>query len=112
MSGDAQSSTPIRSEFASDPDMAELVAEFVGELPDKSQTLNAALQQNQFADLQRLSHQLKGACGGYGFPQLGEAAAKLEARLKQLDAQPKLDAVEDVTRQVNELVELCRRASV
>lgn len=112
MSGDIQSHTPIRSEFASDPDMAELVAEFVSELPDKSQTLHAALQKNQFADLQRLSHQLKGACGGYGFPQLGEAAAKLEARLKQIGIQPQVDALEDVTRQVDELVELCRRATV
>jgi HPt (histidine-containing phosphotransfer) domain-containing protein len=92
--------------------MAELVAEFVGELPDKSQTLSAALQQSQFADLQRLSHQLKGACGGYGFPQLGEAAANLESRLKQIGTQPAVDAVEDVTRQVNELIELCRRATV
>jgi len=111
MPGDATSNTPIKSEFASDPDMVELVKEFVDELPARTDSLRTALAQSQYADVQRISHQLKGACGGYGFPTLGEAAAKLEAQLKQTGGNPEVAAVEDITRQVNELVDLCRRAT-
>ncbi|MDX2117456.1 MAG: Hpt domain-containing protein [Planctomycetota bacterium] len=111
MAADSSSSSPIKSEFASDPDMADLVAEFVGELGSRTQSLQEALSQSKFADLQRLSHQLKGACGGYGFPSLGEAAAKLEASLKKNASEPQAAALDDISRQVNELVDLCRRAT-
>jgi HPt (histidine-containing phosphotransfer) domain-containing protein len=79
MSQDAQA---VRSEFADDPDMSGIVGQFVSELPDRVQSMNAALAAGQFEQLRVLAHQLKGAAGGYGFPRLGEAAALIDQGIK------------------------------
>ncbi len=94
---------PLLSEFRDDPDMTELVESFVQELPARVATLAACLEQNQLADLQRIAHQLKGASGGYGFPVLGEAAARVESLLKS-GAE-----TGSVMASVKELIALCQR---
>jgi HPt (histidine-containing phosphotransfer) domain-containing protein len=63
--------------------MLELVQEFAAELPARARELESRLDQRAFEDLQRLAHQLKGAGGGYGFPQITEVAATLEQSLKE-----------------------------
>jgi HPt (histidine-containing phosphotransfer) domain-containing protein len=73
---------PIRSLFEDDPDMAELVRGFASELPARATSLEELLSQNDLPELQRLAHQLKGAGGGYGFPQITDAAAGLEQAIK------------------------------
>ena len=62
--------------------MMEIVREFVSELPDRVAALEACVESGDMAKLQTLAHQLKGAGGGYGFPQITEAAARLESDLK------------------------------
>ena len=74
---------PIRSTYESDPDMLEIVREFAGELPDRALALESALVGDELEDLCRLAHQLKGAGGGYGFPQITDRAALLEAACKE-----------------------------
>ena len=73
---------PIRSIYEYDPDMLEIVREFVAELPQRVADLEARFAEERFADLQTLAHQLKGAGGGYGFAQVTDAAAVLEQALK------------------------------
>lgn len=103
--------TPIVSEFAADPDMAELVGLFVTELPDRVASIQRAVAAGQTETLTRLAHQLRGASAGYGFPTIGQSAERLELRLKQLSSAsgPAPGCVEAVTAQVNELVDLCNR---
>ena len=72
----------IRSIYENDPDMLELVREFVAELPDRVKSLEGCLEAGDLSQLQTLAHQLKGAGGGYGFPPITEAAAQLEQALK------------------------------
>jgi HPt (histidine-containing phosphotransfer) domain-containing protein len=74
---------PIRSTYEDDPDMLEIVREFAGELPARIAKLESHLAAGELRELQTLAHQLKGAGGGYGFPQITELAASLEAALKQ-----------------------------
>ena len=74
---------PIRSAFEDDPDMMEIVREFVDEAPERADQLEALLQADDLPALQTLAHQLKGAGGGYGFPQITEAAASLEQALSE-----------------------------
>ncbi|NOG54626.1 MAG: Hpt domain-containing protein [Planctomycetes bacterium] len=99
-------SGPVVSEFADDPDMLELVEMFVDELPQRVQSLQSSFESQMMDELLRLSHQLKGACGGYGFPSLSEAAAELEGLLKSGAGDPG-----QIEAAMNELVDLCRRAS-
>jgi HPt (histidine-containing phosphotransfer) domain-containing protein len=77
----------IRSAYENDPDMLEIVREFAAELPARIAKLESHLAAGEMHELQTLAHQLKGAGGGYGFPQITDLAASLEAALKQgLDA--------------------------
>lgn len=102
------SQAPLRSEFASDPDMIELVQEFVQELPSRADSLQTLLQASAYPDLRRLAHQLKGAAGGHGFSPISESAAKVE---KMLHATVDPAQLQDLRSQVDELVGLCRRAT-
>lgn len=91
---------PIRSSYEDDPDMLEIVREFADELPERREAMQASLASGDLEGLCTLAHQLKGAGGGYGFPQITEAAAELEALLKSGGdaeaAKPRLDALCDV----------------
>jgi HPt (histidine-containing phosphotransfer) domain-containing protein len=73
----------IRSAYENDPDMLEIVREFAAELPARIAKLETHLAAGELRELQTLAHQLKGAGGGYGFPQITELAASLESALKQ-----------------------------
>lgn len=73
----------LTSVFADDPEMRGIIAEFVGELPKRTMAMQSALHAGKLDQVRILAHQLKGAAGGYGFPTLGEAAALVEAAVKQ-----------------------------
>ncbi len=75
---------PMFSLFENDPDMGEIVALFVDEMPDRIDDLRKALEALDIEAVLTLAHQLKGAAGGYGFEQLGEIAAATERALRSL----------------------------
>lgn len=104
----ASSRGPLLSEYATDADMAEVVEAFVAELPKRIEAINSAMAQSRATDLKRLAHQLRGAAPGYGFPSIGAAAAALEDLMRQSASTNDLTAFK---AQVDELVDLCSRAS-
>jgi len=93
----------LTSAYAADPDMKEVLEEFVANLPTKVSKLADLLARQELEELRRLAHQLKGAGGGYGFPQLSERAAALEAQLKAAAG------ADSVAAAVAELTTLIRR---
>ena len=97
--------SPIFSSLSDDPDMLELVEEFVGNLQHRVQAIEQAVASNNPAELVRLAHQLKGASGGFGFEAIGTVAAALEQSAKAANC------VSDVAAEVAELVSMCRRAT-
>ncbi len=94
---------PIRSEYADDAGMRELVESFVSEMPERLRALEAAFESGERDSLRRLAHQMKGACGGYGFDTLSESASRLE---RALDGS---DELSSLRRQLDELVSMCSR---
>ncbi len=74
---------PIRSAFEDDPDMIDIVREFVHAFSDRMTALADSLAKGDLPQVRTLAHQLKGAGGGYGFPQITEAAANLEKTVKE-----------------------------
>ena len=95
---------PLISELADDPDMLDLVNEFAGELPKRAEAITSCVAAEDLATIRTLAHQLKGSAGGYGFPAITDAAAKLEQSAKS-NAELAL-----ITEQINELASLCQRA--
>lgn len=101
----------LRSEFAEDPDMKDILEMFVQELPSRAEDLRRCLRENETAKLARVAHQLKGAGGGYGFPLISEVAGRLEATIASLNGSPAAATLEEVRRQVDALIDLCHRAT-
>ena len=99
------SSDPIRSEFADDPDMAELIEMFLDEMPSRVDSLSECLREERYTELQTLAHQLKGAGAGYGFEPVSLTAATLESSLKSHTD------LEDIADEVDALIDICRRLS-
>jgi histidine phosphotransfer protein HptB len=100
---------PIRSQYADDPDMADLVDLFVGEMPARLTSLRAAWEAGEVEGLTRLTHQLTGACAGYGFPSVGKAARELELRLRALDQGGAEQRLAELSREYETLMDLCNR---
>ncbi|HAI10413.1 MAG TPA: hypothetical protein DCM28_01830 [Phycisphaerales bacterium] len=102
---DALKANPLLSEFAGDPDMAELVEDYVMNLPQRVDAMNNAIASEQLEELRTIAHQVKGSAGGYGFMSITEQAAQLEMLLKN---EAELDSIR---KEVDALVDLCNRAS-
>ena len=93
----------IRSEFADDPDMTELIDMFVDEMPDRINAIADCLRDQRLTELQTIAHQLKGSGAGYGFEPVSLVAAQLESSLK---THADLESIRD---EVDALIDICRR---
>lgn len=102
MSQDATSS-PVYSSLAVDPDLSELVNEFVNAIPDRISALLEAFEKDDPVALGTKAHQLKGALGSYGFSDLSPIAARLEHSVRQGEQE------ENIKLAMDELISQCRR---
>lgn len=93
----------IHSSLAGDPLLAELVAEFVAEMPSRVARLKRQLDSQDWDGLRRTAHQLKGAAGSYGFDPITPLAHRLEMLLAH-GAEPK-----KLAEAVHELATHCQR---
>jgi len=78
-------SAGIASQFADDPQLADILPRFVERLPSQLDALCEALAEERLADAERLAHRIKGAGGSYGYPTLSEVAMLLEVAAKAQD---------------------------
>ncbi len=71
--------------FPDDPEMAELAELFLEGLPSRINSIRKAWESRDLGQVRFGSHQLRGAAGGYGFPEIGEAAGLVEDLLRGID---------------------------
>ncbi|MEN6449418.1 MAG: Hpt domain-containing protein [Thermoguttaceae bacterium] len=93
----------LYSPLATDPDLAEIVALFVEEMPNRVATLLQCLNDKNWESLRRTAHQLKGAAGSYGFGPVTPCAGRLESAIQDRLSE------EEIRQSVQELVTLCGR---
>ncbi|MBN1396365.1 MAG: Hpt domain-containing protein [Pirellulales bacterium] len=93
----------IYSRLGGDPDLADILELFVEEMPTRVEKLLRHLDDENWDELRRTAHQLKGAAGSYGFEPLSPAANKVERFIRE--HQPE----QQIRNSVKELVELCGR---
>ena len=72
---------PIRSRLTEDPDYTELIAEFVSNIPTRVRSIRHSIAANDSKQVNTLIHQLKGACGSYGFHEITPIASAIEHRI-------------------------------
>jgi HPt (histidine-containing phosphotransfer) domain-containing protein len=83
--------------------MAAIVVDFVRGLPKQVEQLRLLLEKNELDPLRRLAHQLRGACGGYGFDAITDVAAAAEDSIKTGDSPLVISA------RVNSLIQIIQR---
>jgi len=72
----------VFSLWRNDPDYADLLPQFVEELPSMRTTLLEFAKVCDFENVKREAHKLRGSAGGYGYPGLSELAGQLEDTCK------------------------------
>lgn len=82
MNPTSQTTEPVYSTFADDPDFDELLELFLESIAEKRAHLTESFDGGDFEQLRTVAHQLKGAGGGYGFDGLTEVARELENACK------------------------------
>jgi len=92
---------PVKALLAK-PKLAKLVEKFVTGLDDRLAAIKKAVEEEDIKQLKMLSHQLKGAAGGFGFPNISRVAADLE----HVDEKQ----IASLTHAVRELADLCGQA--
>ena len=97
---------PLVSTFADDPDIRELINMFVENLQAQSKKIVQALDSNSLDSIGRITHQLAGSAGGYGFPTVTTAAKAVENNVNANADMPTL------TGSIIELLRLCNRAEM
>jgi signal transduction histidine kinase/DNA-binding NarL/FixJ family response regulator len=70
------------ADLNNDPDFQLLVQRFLSGLPAMLQEVLAAAEQKAWEPLRAVVHRLKGLGGGFGYPQISEAAAVLHEELR------------------------------
>lgn len=88
-----------------DQDLEEIVPGFLENRRRDVQTLEAALQENNLAQIQLIGHRMRGDGGGYGF----DAISTIGAALEQASAREDRDAIR---RQIAELIDFLDRVTV
>ena len=63
----------------SDPELREIVEDFVARLPERISDLKKAHDALDWSQLKLLAHRLKGAGGSYGYPDLSRLGAAMES---------------------------------
>jgi CheY-like chemotaxis protein/HPt (histidine-containing phosphotransfer) domain-containing protein len=70
----------------SDPEIREVVVEFINSIDQRLDAMSAALAAENFDELARLAHALKGSGGTAGYPCFTEPAARIESLAKARNA--------------------------
>lgn len=94
---------PVYSTYGDDPNMRELVAIFVNELPHRLDTLRAHAEVADWESAARVAHQLNEWGSNYGFAQLSALAARLERYCHQQRAPG------EIHKALDRLAEYCER---
>jgi len=70
-----------------DPDLAALIPDFLQSIRDQIPHLSELLHDDNYVDIQKIGHSLKGVGGGYGFHRITDLGAQIEqsARNSQHD---------------------------
>ncbi len=93
----------LRSSLAGNEKLRSVLDRFVARLPERVREMQDMVRDHEMDNLARVVHQMKGAAGGYGFPEITAAASRAEQSIKRSDD------VESICEQIDELVGLIRR---
>lgn len=90
--------------LADEPDLIDLVDKFIIRIPVLKDDINKAFTDNNYDELARIIHQLKGVGGGYGYSMLTELCANIEEQIKIKDSENISTLINDLNLMVDKIV--------
>lgn len=72
----------ISTLLAGEPDISDLVEQFIAGLPELITQITNAIKGSDWGLAQKKLHDLKGMGGNFGFPELTQVAKQLESELR------------------------------
>ncbi len=97
---------PLVSELLNEsPDLADLIEDFVKQFPELINELEHAHAKEDWVELNKLVHNLKGLGGGYGYPQISDIALTIEGDVQNNNFDS-LKTQFDELRQLQKRIEL------
>lgn len=106
MNGAASASLPLKSIYADDQAISEILPLFLNNVPKYIGDLQSCVASKDWIGAARVCHDLKGTAGGYGYPDIGAATQRLETELKGAHQE------ELVHGYLDEVRVLCHRARI
>jgi len=95
----------IVSTYSNDPEIHEIVVDFVNEMPKRIQQANNAFMRGDTLRLQFWAHEMKGTAGGYGFLQISQSAQQLEEAIHSKQE------TKVILKALLSVIDLCGRSS-
>lgn len=95
---------PLYSTLAEDPDMIDLVENFVNDLPERLSRIIKADESSDSESFRFEVHQLKGTSGVYGFEPLHLCLVEIESLFDSGDQGP-------IPEKLSALTEMCKRVT-
>lgn len=102
---DNPSQLPIRSIYHNDPEIRDIVGEFVREMPARVHQANSIFMRGDMLRLHFWAHQLKGGASGYGFPEISKLAEELEQAIVRKQS------TDQIFQAMLKVLSLCERVS-
>ena len=88
--------TALVSELLSEgTDFVDLVLIFIQQLPERIKALDDSISKHDWTQLRALLHDMKAVSGGYGYPEMSDAAARMEFVLAQNNFQSVAEMMSD-----------------
>ncbi len=86
-----------------EPDLIDLIPDFLSRKRADLQTLTGALDRGDFTTIAALGHKIKGEGGSFGFDVLSDIGAALEATAKKGDRESSRELVTDLSEYLQKI---------
>jgi len=96
---------PLRQDLSADADAAALAVYFLRELEVRVDALDRAWMMGTIDVVHDIARHLRGAGGGYGFPEITREAAELERAILADEA-----VAAEIGEKLEDLIDTCRQA--
>ena len=99
-----QASTVSENPYLNDPVIAPIIRKFINELPLTMDAIYISLNEKNWPELLRVTHQLKGAGGSFGYPELSSLGGRLEKLVQEKHYDNATDLVEELDKTIKSVV--------
>lgn len=101
---------PMNNSISKDQ-QAALTSRFVQRLPGMRDSIKTALNDQDWETLKKVSHDMKGLGGSFGFPEITEIAGRVNGKLREFEYTAASDEVKVLLDNVERILQTNKMAS-